>query len=66
VCSSDLEHTREICASLLRMKTDEIDRLVAAGVLQPPPDDPALTGSRAEANDTTAKVHSPVGGRPAQ
>ena len=60
------EHTREICASLLRMKTDEIDRLVAAGVLQPPPDDPALTGSGAEANDTTAKVHSPVGGRPAQ
>lgn len=35
------EQTREICASLLRMKTDEVDRLVAAGVLQPPPDDPA-------------------------
>jgi crotonobetainyl-CoA:carnitine CoA-transferase CaiB-like acyl-CoA transferase len=35
------EHTREICASLLRMKTDEIDRLVAAGVLQVPPDDQA-------------------------
>jgi crotonobetainyl-CoA:carnitine CoA-transferase CaiB-like acyl-CoA transferase len=30
------EHTREICASLLRMKTEEIDRLVAAGVLQAP------------------------------
>jgi crotonobetainyl-CoA:carnitine CoA-transferase CaiB-like acyl-CoA transferase len=37
------EHTREICASLLRMKADEIDRLVATGVLQPPPDGPALT-----------------------
>lgn len=33
------EHTVEICASLLRMKPDEIDRLVAAGVLQPPPED---------------------------
>ncbi|WP_331244926.1 CoA transferase [Mycobacterium colombiense] len=29
------EHTREICTSLLRLKPDEIDRLVAAGVLQP-------------------------------
>jgi crotonobetainyl-CoA:carnitine CoA-transferase CaiB-like acyl-CoA transferase len=38
------EHTRDICASLLRMKADEIDRLVEAGVLQPPPDDPALMG----------------------
>lgn len=36
------EHTREICGSLLRMKPEEIDRLVAATVLQPPPDDPAL------------------------
>jgi hypothetical protein len=27
---------------LLRMKPEEIDRLVAATVLQPPPDDPAL------------------------
>ncbi|ETB18000.1 caib/baif family protein [Mycobacterium avium 09-5983] len=37
------EHTREICSSLLRMKVEHIDRLVAAGVLQPPPDDPANT-----------------------
>jgi crotonobetainyl-CoA:carnitine CoA-transferase CaiB-like acyl-CoA transferase len=60
------EQTREICASLLRMKTDEIDRLVAADVLQPPPDDPARTGSGAQVNGTTAKVHSPAGGQPAQ
>jgi crotonobetainyl-CoA:carnitine CoA-transferase CaiB-like acyl-CoA transferase len=60
------EQTREICASLLRMKTDEIDRLVAADVLQPPPDDPALTGSGTQVNGTTAKVHSPAGGQPAQ
>ena len=33
------EHTREICASLLCMKSDDIDHLVAAGVLQAPPDD---------------------------
>lgn len=39
------EHTRQICASLLGMTADEIDCLVAAGVLQPPPDDPALSGS---------------------
>jgi crotonobetainyl-CoA:carnitine CoA-transferase CaiB-like acyl-CoA transferase len=32
------EHTREICAYLLRMKAEEIDRLVDVGVLQPPPD----------------------------
>ncbi|ORX00293.1 CoA-transferase [Mycobacterium triplex] len=35
------EHTREICASLLRLKPDEIDRLVAAGVLQSAPEDAA-------------------------
>jgi crotonobetainyl-CoA:carnitine CoA-transferase CaiB-like acyl-CoA transferase len=56
------EQTREICASLLRMKTDEIDRLVAAGVLQPPLDDPALLRSGAPANGTSAAVHSPGGG----
>jgi crotonobetainyl-CoA:carnitine CoA-transferase CaiB-like acyl-CoA transferase len=60
------EHTREICASLLRMKSDGIDRLVAAGVLQPPPDDPALPQSGAHVNGTTEKVHSPAGGQPAQ
>jgi crotonobetainyl-CoA:carnitine CoA-transferase CaiB-like acyl-CoA transferase len=60
------EHTREICASLLRMKSDEIDRLVAAGVLQPPPDDPALPQSGDYVNGTTEKVHSPAGGQPAQ
>jgi len=60
------EHTREICASLLRVKSDEIDRLVAAGVLQPPPDDPALPQSGAHVNGTTEKVHSPAGGQPAQ
>lgn len=36
------EHTRDICGSLLRMKPEDIDRLVTANVLQPPPDDPAL------------------------
>ncbi|WP_236984326.1 MULTISPECIES: CaiB/BaiF CoA-transferase family protein [Mycobacterium] len=33
------EHTREICASLLHLDADEIDRLVDAGVLQPPIDE---------------------------
>jgi crotonobetainyl-CoA:carnitine CoA-transferase CaiB-like acyl-CoA transferase len=47
------EQTREICASLLRMKTDEIDRLIAAGVLQPPPD---VAG-----NGASAKVQSSAG-----
>jgi crotonobetainyl-CoA:carnitine CoA-transferase CaiB-like acyl-CoA transferase len=60
------EHTREICASLLHMTTDEIDRLVAAGVLQPPPDDSALTGSGARVNGTTEKVYSPAGAQRAQ
>jgi crotonobetainyl-CoA:carnitine CoA-transferase CaiB-like acyl-CoA transferase len=59
------EQTREICASLLRMKTDEIDRLVAAGVLQPPLEDPALTGPGARENGAMAEVHSPTGGQPA-
>lgn len=54
------EHTREISASLLGMKTDEIDRLVAAGVLQPPPGD-AQTGDPAK-----GQLHEPVGTRPAQ
>lgn len=36
------EHTRDVCASLLGLTTEEIDRLVAAGVLQPPPDDSVL------------------------
>ncbi|WAJ43359.1 CoA transferase [Mycobacterium sp. Aquia_216] len=43
------QHTREICASLLHMEPDEIDRLVTTGVLQPPPEDPAI-----------AKAHAPV------
>jgi crotonobetainyl-CoA:carnitine CoA-transferase CaiB-like acyl-CoA transferase len=47
------EHTREICASLLRMKPDEIDRLVGTGELQPPLDDPAIT-----------TVPSPAEGKP--
>ncbi|WP_090604236.1 CaiB/BaiF CoA transferase family protein [Mycobacterium lentiflavum] len=46
------QHTREICASLLRMKPDEIDGLVTAGVLQPPAEDPAI-----------AKAHAPVAGQ---
>ncbi|MCV7412500.1 CaiB/BaiF CoA transferase family protein [Mycobacterium florentinum] len=46
------QHTREICASLLRMKPDEIDGLVTAGVLQPPPEDPA-----------TAPTHAPIAGQ---
>nr|WP_232295586.1 CoA transferase [Parafrankia sp. EUN1f] len=36
------EHTREICRTLLGLTEDEIDRLAAAGVLQPP-SEPALT-----------------------
>jgi crotonobetainyl-CoA:carnitine CoA-transferase CaiB-like acyl-CoA transferase len=60
------EQTREICASLLRMKPDEIDRLVAAGVLQPSPDDPAVPRSGAQVNGGTECVHSPAGGRPTQ
>jgi crotonobetainyl-CoA:carnitine CoA-transferase CaiB-like acyl-CoA transferase len=56
------EHTREICASLLGMETGEIDRLVAAGVLQPPPDDPALTSP---AVDSTAQQARQSAGVPA-
>jgi crotonobetainyl-CoA:carnitine CoA-transferase CaiB-like acyl-CoA transferase len=41
-------------------------RLVAAGVLQPPLDGPALTQSGAHVNGNTGKVHSPAGGQPAQ
>jgi crotonobetainyl-CoA:carnitine CoA-transferase CaiB-like acyl-CoA transferase len=50
------EHSREICSALLRMKTDEIDRLVAAGVLQPPPDDAASLRSASKAH--MGKGHS--------
>lgn len=46
------QHTREICASLLGLTPDEIDGLVTAGVLQPPPEDPAI-----------AKAHAPVAGQ---
>jgi crotonobetainyl-CoA:carnitine CoA-transferase CaiB-like acyl-CoA transferase len=60
------EHTREICASLLRMKTEEIDRLVAAGVLQPPLDDPALPRTGAQVNGTTEQARSPAGSQPTQ
>jgi len=35
------QHTREICAGLLRMTNDEIDRLVADGVLEVPQEAPA-------------------------
>lgn len=37
------EHTREICTALLSLKADDINQLVAAGVLQPPSDDQTLT-----------------------
>ena len=30
------EHTREICTGLLGLKTDEVDRLIASGVLEEP------------------------------
>ena len=53
------QHTREICASLLSMKPDEIDRLAAAGVLELPPDDPAL--SRRPAANGDKAVQSPAG-----
>ncbi|TAM65788.1 CoA transferase [Mycobacterium sp.] len=56
------EQTREICASLLRMKTDKIDRLVTAGVLQPPPDDPASPRPGASGHGDPATVHSSAGG----
>ncbi|MBL7497763.1 CoA transferase [Frankia sp. CNm7] len=36
------EHTRQICASLLGLTDDRIEEFVHAGVLQPPPGDPAL------------------------
>ena len=55
------EHTREICASVLRMKTDEIDHFVSAGVLQPPPQDPPLPRTDADSVCTTEQVHSPAG-----
>jgi crotonobetainyl-CoA:carnitine CoA-transferase CaiB-like acyl-CoA transferase len=56
------EHTREICASLLRMKAGEIDRLVAAGVLQPPPDDlaPPRSGNHLNAKDEFARRGRPT------
>ncbi len=57
------EHTREIAVSLLRLKTDEIDRLVAAGVLQPPPGDPAAARTGDPAN---GQLHQPVGSQPTQ
>lgn len=58
------EQTSEICASLLGMETGEIDRLVAAGVLQPQPDNPALTEPGAQVNGTPAKIHAPAGAGP--
>lgn len=41
------EHTREICQKLLSLNTEEIDRLIAAGVLftSSDPDDVSRTGS---------------------
>jgi crotonobetainyl-CoA:carnitine CoA-transferase CaiB-like acyl-CoA transferase len=41
------EHTREICHKLLSLDAEEIDRLIAAGVLftSPNPDDQTRTGS---------------------
>ena len=42
------DHTREICTELLGMRAEEIDRLIAAGVLEEPaPALPALVGQPA-------------------
>ena len=39
------EHTREICTGLLGMDPDDVDRLVASGVLEEPVAEPRTRGS---------------------